>query len=139
MMELNSAEDSGHAQSQQFPFTLYAAACAISSNQLHHTVCLLLLDMKQHSISTRELGRVGSSLWHACRICGISAANAHHGCLNNAIQLLWVAGKPLSHPLEHRVIVDLIKRIEVITGWSRIWRIRDLRDLPGYDKDDPSF
>jgi hypothetical protein len=136
MRELDFAED---ARSGPFPFILYGAACAISSNQLYHTACLLLLNMKPSSISSREMGHFGSPLWHAHRICGISVTNAHHGCLNNAIQPLWLAGKLLSHPAEHRVIVDLIKRIEVITGWSGTWRIRDLRDIWGYDTDDPSF
>ncbi|KAH7399963.1 fungal-specific transcription factor domain-containing protein [Cadophora sp. MPI-SDFR-AT-0126] len=127
---------SENTQRDVFPFILFAAPCAISSNQLYHTSCLLLLDMKPPSITLGNVGQLSSGLWHARRICGISMTNSHHGCLNNAIQPLWVAGKLLSHPTEHRLIVDLIKQIEVETGWSGTWRLRDLRDLWGYDKED---
>jgi hypothetical protein len=139
LREIDFAEGSTPSESGPFPFLLWAAPCAISSNQLYHTSCLLLLDMKPPSINTRDMGHVGSALWHAHRICGISITNAHHGCLNNAIQPLWLAGKLLSHPAEHKLIIDLIKKIETATGWSGTWRMRDLRELWGYEKDDPSF
>lgn len=134
MREMDFAADH-NPQTEAFPFILFAAPCAISSNQLYHTSCLLLLDMKPPSIDLAD-SRLGSGLWHARRICGISMTNSHHGCLNNAIQPLWLAGKLLSHPTEHRLIVNLIKRIEAETGWSGTWRLRDLRDLWGYDKED---
>lgn len=118
-----------------FPFILYAAPCAISSNQLYHTACLLMLDMRPSSITLQQLGRLGSKLWHARRICGISATNEHHGCLNNAIQPLWVAGKLLSHPVEHKAVADLIASIEMKTGWGGKWRIADLKEVWGYDRD----
>ena len=139
LLELDFTEETGDSRTRLFPFILYPASCAISSNQLYHTACLLLLDMTPTPISTREMGAIGSKLWHARRICGISMTNAHHGCLNNAIQPLWVAGKLLSHPVEQKAVVDLIKRIEVITGWGGSWRIRDLRDLWGYGKDNATF
>ncbi len=139
MIELNFEDDGTQAGHRPFPFLLFAVPCAISSNQLYHTACLLLLEMRPPSLDTRDMGLAGSALWHAHRICGISLTNSHHGCLNNAIQPLWLAGKLLSHPTEHRLVVDLIKRIEVSTGWSGTWRLRDLRELWGYDADDPSF
>ncbi|KAJ5440442.1 Protein of unknown function DUF3468 [Penicillium cf. griseofulvum] len=73
-----------------------------------------------------------SALWHARRICGISLANPHHGCLNNAIQPLWIAGRLFSHVSEHAIIIDLIRHIEAETGWGACWRIRDLEIAWGY-------
>lgn len=116
-----------------FPEILFARWGAISSNQLHHTACILMLDMMPKPSKIRSgLGVVGSSLWHAKRVCGISATNPHHGCLNNAIQPLWVAGKLLSHRSEHSVLVRLIWNIEALTGWGTCWRIADLEAVWGY-------
>jgi hypothetical protein len=49
---------------------------------------------------------------------------------------LWVAGKLLSHPTEHRAVVNLIKRIELLTGWGTTWRITDLMEIWGYTSND---
>ncbi|KAK2053180.1 hypothetical protein LY76DRAFT_620092 [Colletotrichum caudatum] len=80
----------------------------------------------------RQLGVAGSVVWHAKRICGISLANPHRGCLNNAIQPLWIAGRLLSHRSEHALLVRLIRGIEAVTGWGTCWRIDDLEAAWGY-------
>ncbi|OIW31451.1 hypothetical protein CONLIGDRAFT_573874 [Coniochaeta ligniaria NRRL 30616] len=116
-----------------FPGILFSRWSAISSTQLFHTACVLMLDMMPRQIKGRlSLGVNGSRLWHAKRICGISATNPHHGCLNNAIQPLWVAGKLLSHQSEHEALVELIWSIETSTGWGTCWRIADLEAVWGY-------
>ena len=136
MKELEFEEEINGSHTGPFPYVLYAASCAISSNQLFHTACIILLDIRPQSIKLQQLGRAGSNLWHARRICGISSTNEHHGCLNNAIQPLWVAGKLLSHPVEHKALVDLVKTIEVKTGWGTQWRISDLKQAWGYDRNE---
>ena len=137
LLPLNFSDSADESPFDPFPFILYAAPCAISSNQLYHTACLLMLDMRPASIALQQLGSLGSTLWHARRVCGISATNEHHGCLNNAIQPLWVAGRLLSHPVEHKALVDLIASIETKTGWGGRWRINDLKDVWGYDRNEP--
>ncbi|ELQ45092.1 hypothetical protein OOU_Y34scaffold00021g32 [Pyricularia oryzae Y34] len=84
--------------------------------------------------SKRDLpnGQVGSQVYHAKRICGISQTNPHQGCLNNAIQSLWLAGHLMSHPVEHKVVVELIRDIEATTGWGTSWRIPDLKVALGF-------
>lgn len=120
-------------EASPFPEILFARWSAISSNQLHHTACILMLDMMPKPSRVRTgLGTVGSALWHAKRVCGISATNPHHGCLNNAIQPLWVAGRLLSHRAEHAVLVKLIWEIEALTGWGMSWRVADLEAVWGY-------
>lgn len=133
LLELDFDEEGSGSTGTSFPFVLFAASCAISSNQLYHTACLLLLDIKPPSVNLSHMGSTSATLWHARRICGISMTNEHHGCLNNAIQPLWVAGRLLSHPTEHRAVVNLIKRIEVLTGWGATWRITDLMGVWGYN------
>ncbi|CAG8898588.1 unnamed protein product [Penicillium egyptiacum] len=114
-----------------FPHILFLQWAAISSNQLYHTACILLLDLMPKSIKLQPTPAM-SALWHARRICGISLANPHHGCLNNAIQPLWIAGRLFSHVSEHTIIIDLIRHIEAETGWGACWRIRDLELAWGY-------
>jgi len=111
--------------SEPFPHTLFAHWAAVSSNQLYHTACILLLG-SQPAGSAVMGGRVGSAIWHAKAVCGISLTNPHAGCLNNAIQPLWIAGRLLSHLSEHVLLAELIRSIESTTGWATTWRIADL-------------
>ncbi|KAN0114960.1 Fungal specific transcription factor domain containing protein [Hyaloscypha variabilis] len=136
LLEFDFLGDDDNSANSPFPFVIFAVPCAISSNQLYHTACLLLLDLKPPSIDISYAGSSSVDLWHARRICGISSSNEHHGCLNNAIQPLWVAGRLLSHPTEHRAVVNLIKRIELVTGWGTTWRITDLMGIWGYTSND---
>ncbi|KAK1574607.1 C6 zinc finger domain-containing protein [Colletotrichum navitas] len=120
-------------QSIPFPQILFLHWAAISSNQLYHTACALLLGSMPRPPNPKQLlGVTGSVVWHAKCICGISLANPHQGCLNNAIQPLWVAGRLLSHRSEHAVLVRLIRSIEAVTGWGTCWRIDDLEAAWGY-------
>ncbi|KAG7100559.1 Transcription activator AMTR1 like protein [Verticillium longisporum] len=118
-------------QSTPFPQILFLHWAAISSNQLYHTACVLLLGSTPRPLNLK-LGISGSAVWHAKHICGISLANPHQGCLNNAIQPLWVAGRLLSHKSEHALLVQLIRSIEAMTGWGTCWRIDDLESAWGY-------
>lgn len=114
-----------------FPHILFIHWAAISSNQLYHTACILLLNTMPKSMKLQYAPST-SALWHARRVCGISLANPHQGCLNNAIQPLWIAGRLFSHVSEHEVIVNLINNIEAGTGWGVCWRIKDLESAWGY-------
>ncbi|KAI9374740.1 hypothetical protein BJX61DRAFT_256825 [Aspergillus egyptiacus] len=114
-----------------FPQILFVHWAAISSNQLYHTACILLLKMIPKGLRMPRAPTL-SLLWHARRICGISASNKHQGCLNNAIQPLWIAGRLFSHASEHEQIVKIIRDIEAETGWAACWRIRDLEVSWGY-------
>lgn len=118
-------------ESRPFPQILYLHWAAISSNQLYHTACILLLSSMPRGQNPIP-GAAGSSIWHAKRTCGISLTNPHHGCLNNAIQPLWLAGRLLTHEAEHSILVDLIRDIESTTGWGTCWRIPDLGAAWGY-------
>ncbi|KAF4126085.1 C6 transcription factor [Geosmithia morbida] len=119
-------------ETRPFPQILFAHWAAISSHQLYHTACILLLSSVPHNLTAPDLGLTGSPIWHAKRICGISLTNPHQGCLNNAIQPLWIAGRLLSHRSEHLLLVELIRSIESMTGWATSWRISDLEAAWGY-------
>lgn len=116
---------------QEFPCAFYSHYAAISSNQLFHTACILMLEARPNRTSIlREA--MYTPLWHAKCIVGISLANPHRGCLNNAIQPLYVAGKLFSHREEHLVVIRLLDIIEAGSGWAARWRIKDLEAAWGY-------
>lgn len=114
-----------------FPQILFVHWAGISSNQLYHTACTLLLGSKPREVKL-DVGVTGSAIWHAKCICGISLTNPHQGCLNNAIQPLWIAGRLLSHKSEHLLLAKLIRSIESMTGWATCWRLTDLETAWGY-------
>ncbi|PVH98826.1 hypothetical protein DM02DRAFT_615501 [Periconia macrospinosa] len=118
--------------STPFPQIFFAYWAAISSNQLYHTSCILLLSANPKQKALLGQSATTSVLWHAKRVCGISIANPHEGCLNNAIQPLWIAGRLLSHSSEQAVVVKTIRQIEAMTGWTAVWRVRDLEQVWGY-------
>ncbi|KAH7061244.1 fungal-specific transcription factor domain-containing protein [Macrophomina phaseolina] len=129
--ELLPAKTIGQKQGKPFPEILFVHWAAISSNQLYHTACILLLNSMPKSFRLEPLP-VNNPLWHARRVCGISLSNPHEGCLNNACQPLWIAGRMLGHHSEHSAIIELIRNIEAQTGWGMYWRIRDLEEAWGY-------
>lgn len=118
--------------SKPFPQMFFSHWAAISSNQLYHTACVLLLSANPKHKAILAPSPTTSVLWHAKRICGISLANPHEGCLNNAIQPLWIAGRLLSHTSEQTLVVKTIRHIEAITGWTACWRARDLEQFYGH-------
>lgn len=111
-----------------FPLVLYGNSPAVNGNQLYHASTLLMLQEKPKDV---KLKGQKSILWHARQICGISACNHDHGPWINALQPLWISGKLMSHPVEHRIILDLLKTIEKETGWATSWRARDLKEYWG--------
>lgn len=117
--------------SRPFPQILFVHWAGISSNQLYHTACTLLLGSIPRGVKL-DVGQTGSATWHAKCICGISLTNPHQGCLNNAIQPLWIAGRLLTHKSEHLLLAKLIRSIETMTGWATSWRIADLEAAWGY-------
>ncbi|KAF7586436.1 hypothetical protein BBP40_008899 [Aspergillus hancockii] len=118
---------------QMFPEILFTHRAAISSNQLYHTACMLLLEIKLPTALLPLSGHLCSPLWHARRVCGISLTNPHSGNLINAIQPLYLAGKLLSHRREQIAVARLFKFIEQTTGWGALWRLRDLEAVWGYE------
>ncbi|KAK3076289.1 hypothetical protein LTS18_013408, partial [Coniosporium uncinatum] len=119
--------------SRPFPILLFGNPPAISGNQLYHTAALLMLQKRPPGARYRRKPK--SILWHARRICAISISNTHHGCRTNGIQPLWVAGRVMSSPAEHKAILELYETIEMETGWGAKWRAEDLKEFWG-DLDD---
>ncbi|KAI0451415.1 hypothetical protein F5B21DRAFT_382048 [Xylaria acuta] len=126
ILELNAPKGD---YSRPFPVILFSNPAAVSGNQLYHTAALLMLQRKPRGAFMRS--KPQSILWHARRICAISISNTQHACWTNSIQPLWIAGKLMSHPSEHRAILDIYATIEKDTGWGAKWRADDLKSYWG--------
>lgn len=113
-----------------FPTIVFPHWAAISSNQVYHAACILMLEMQPPG---SHLDAQCLSLWHARQVCGISCANPHPGSMVNSIQPLFTAGRLLSHTSERRKIAQLLQSIERETGWAALWRLRDLEDEWGFE------
>lgn len=113
-----------------FPLIAFPHWAAISSNQVYHAACILMLEMQppESGFDSHTL-----SLWHARQICGISCANPHSGSMVNSIQPLYIAGRLLTHRSERQKIAQLLACIERETGWAALWRLRDLEAEWGYE------
>jgi hypothetical protein len=59
------------------------------------TSFILMLDV--NSSAGSEANPVDLPIWHARRVVGISLSNPHRGCLNNAVQPLYLAGNLFTH------------------------------------------
>jgi hypothetical protein len=112
-----------------FPKILYSNPAAMSGNQLHHTACILMLRHKPSGITVTP--KPNSIFWHARQICGISISNDDHAAWTNAIQPLWIAGQWMSHESEQKAILQLLEKIEKLSGWSTKWRAEDLKEFWG--------
>ncbi|PIA92978.1 hypothetical protein CB0940_04344 [Cercospora beticola] len=117
---------SASTTNKPFPTLLFGNGPGISGNQMYHTAALLMLKYKPPHVQFAK--KPASVLWHARQICGISISNHHHGSWSNSIQPLWIAGQHMSHPSEHRAILQIYETIEKEMGWATKWRADDLKE-----------
>ena len=117
------------SEKSPFPTVLFSNPAGISGNQLYHTASMLMLQNQPPKL--RVIPKPRSILWHARQICAISMSNDHHGAWTNSVQPLWIAGKCMSHPAEHRAILELLRKIEKVSGWKTKWRADDLKEFWG--------
>jgi hypothetical protein len=111
-----------------FPIILFSHNSAISGNQLYHTACILMLEMRPLDFprTSTLLDPESYPVWHARRICGISCTNPHKGSRIEAIQPLYIAGRLFTHSSERMEIARLLRTISRNTGWGAWSRLRDL-------------
>ncbi|KIX01902.1 uncharacterized protein Z518_07841 [Rhinocladiella mackenziei CBS 650.93] len=136
-IEMKPVKSTKSSDTNPFPRIFFAHWAAISSNQLYHTACILMLELRNAESDNiwHHTDPAYSAFWHARRVVGISLTNPHGGCINNAIQPLYVAGKMFTHQEEQSIIVELIDSIETRTGWGSRWRIKDLEAVWGYRRE----
>lgn len=118
------------SEKSPFPTILFSNPAAISGNQLYHTASILMLQNQPHGLRLMS-PKPRSILWHARQVCAISISNDHHGAWTNGVQPLWIAGRCMSHPSEHKAILELLEKIERESGWGTRWRAEDLKEFWG--------
>jgi Fungal specific transcription factor domain/Fungal Zn(2)-Cys(6) binuclear cluster domain len=123
--------DLGFAAS--FPRILYSNGPAVSGNQLYHMAHILMVQNKPRIFKIGP--QTKSLIWHAKQICSISLFNFDHGCWNNALQPLWIAGQLMSSKSERKSISNILKKIDSTTGWSMKGRLHDLELIWKSDDD----
>lgn len=131
MKPIQTIPPSEDKDASPFPTVLYGNGPAVSGNQLYHTATLIILQEKPPGLKIQRKQK--STFWHARQICAISESNTHHGAWTNSIQPIWIAGKVMSHPSEHRAILNILERIQRETGWVTTWRREDLKNWWGDD------
>ncbi|PNY27554.1 Uncharacterized protein TCAP_02518 [Tolypocladium capitatum] len=117
------------SDSSPFPTIIFSNPAAVSGNQLYHTASLLMLQNHPHGVRLSPKPR--SIFWHARRVCAISISTDHHGAWINGVQPLWIAGRCMSRPAEHKAIIELLERIETESGWGTQWQVDDLEAFWG--------
>lgn len=114
-----------------FPTSIFSTGCAILANQLHHTTTLLLLQCKPRTLRLSS-GKT-SQVWHAQKICGISAANELSRTWDFILLAsLLIAARVMTHSSQHTVIIETLERVRILTAWrigSEIYRLRAFWNL----------
>ncbi|KAF2091334.1 hypothetical protein K490DRAFT_31285 [Saccharata proteae CBS 121410] len=133
MLPLLSYPASSSDYKHPFPKILYGNPPAANGAQLYHFCAIRLLQEKPKDVRLPRGGgnSTKSLIWHARQICGIAASNTHHGAWINGLQPVWVAGRLMSHPCEHKAILEILERIERESGWATGWRAAELREYWG--------
>ncbi|KAG7693183.1 hypothetical protein KL930_004732 [Ogataea haglerorum] len=115
-----------------FPRIFFANSQAISSTQMYHMSCILMIQNKPHNLRLSQLSAENSMypsvslVYHARRIIGISITNSDYGAYSNSIQPLYVAGLILTSRQDYGILLNALHNVEKSTGWATQGRMNDL-------------
>lgn len=120
----------GRPSEDEFPTLVFTGGAAILANQLCHTGMLLLLQNKPRFSTHKSMNSsFMATLWHARRICGIAASNDRMECWDPCLMAsLLFAARTATHQSQHTVIVDVIQKIQRLTGWNVSQNLLNLRE-----------
>jgi hypothetical protein len=134
--QYRDAEDSATLQHEPFTELFFSLSVCAATLQLYHFAWILLLLHKPATLpsgngsvseilrSYREaLQKVGS---HCRDICGIALAHSDQATRVHMQQPLYVAGLCLDTPEDRKVILELLREIEVQTGCPTGLRMQQL-------------
>lgn len=105
-----------------FPYILHVNESISSAMQFFHMGAILLIQNKPRLHKMQDGPIKTSLIWHAKQICAIAANNSE--CINfiSALQPLWLTRDLLSSEEEQEYIMNILKKTETQTGWSRLTR-----------------
>lgn len=116
--------------------------CASAMQSYHMAKIILLLNKPQESTARRStishrLGSYRSTEQevrnHSYEICGIALGRPEGSVRIHQVQPLYVSGSCLIEDRERRIILDLLRGIEVDLGWATDYRVKDLLADWGWD------
>ncbi|KAK5951599.1 hypothetical protein OHC33_007277 [Knufia fluminis] len=136
-----------------FPCIWYSSKMCASTMQTYHLARILLLVHRTATdtlLPHPQLSRTGAPAntsgqstisaylenlraqqteiqYRSREICGIAMSSPTKACIYlHQTQTLFVAGQCLSDPQERRVILDLLRRVNVELGWETEYRVEQL-------------
>lgn len=129
-------EDSATLQHEPFTELFFSLSICAAALQLYHFAWILLLLHKPATLRSEngsvsdilrsyreELEKIGS---HCRDICGIALAHSDQAARVHMQQPLYVAGLCVDTPEDRKVILELLREIEVQTGCPTGFRMQQL-------------
>ncbi|KAI9695162.1 MAG: hypothetical protein M1820_008868 [Bogoriella megaspora] len=119
--------------------------CASTMQSYHFAQILLLVNKPYESTQGRStlyerMHSYDSTLVevrsHARQIVGISLARNDASVRIHSLQPLYTAGQCLDDPRERRLVVKLLRDIEIDIGWATEYRVRQLLRVWAWDEKD---
>ncbi|ATZ52245.1 hypothetical protein BCIN_08g00170 [Botrytis cinerea B05.10] len=119
-----------------FPEIWYSIPMCGSTMQSYHFTRILLLTNKPHESTTKRT-TVSNRLHsyrsiemevrhHSHEICGIALGRPEGSVRIHQVQPLFIAGQCLTETRERKVILDLLKDVEIDLGWATDYRVKQL-------------
>lgn len=131
--------ETGEESPSRFTEMFFSVAmCAAALSLYHFTQILLLLHRPSNSRNTADRVRMFRKVaedteFHARQICGIALGRPPVAVRIQMVQPLYLAGLCLESYEDRIVVLDLLKAIEIDTGYATGYRIRDLRSEWGWE------
>ena len=115
-----------------FPSILFTNGAAVLSNQLYHTIMLLLLQSKPRTLIHEKVrtssgivddksyqSPTWSPLWHAQRVCGIALNNTRFECWDlSLVTSFVVAAQTMTYEPQQRVLLEGFDALSSRMGWN---------------------
>lgn len=127
-----------------FPEVWHCIPMCSATMQHYHMARILLLINKPHDSTSRRstiANRLNSYRsieseirFHSREILGISMSHPQSTVRIHSLQPLFVCGQCLTQPRERRLIVRLLRDIEVDLGWATEYRVKLLLKDWGWDE-----
>lgn len=127
-----------------FPEVWHCIPMCSATMQHYHMARILLLINKPHDSTSRRstiANRLNSYRsieseirFNSHEILGISMSHPHSTARIHSLQPLFVSGQCLTEPRERRLIVRLLRDIEVDLGWATEYRVKQLLKDWGWDE-----
>jgi hypothetical protein len=126
----------------------YSIPMCASTMQSYHMIRTVLLVNRPHESTARRstiMDRLSSYRsidqeirYHVHEICGIALGRPEGSVRIHQVQPLFVAGQCFTETRERRIVLDLLRGIEVDLGWATEYRVQNLLKKWGWTEQEAS-